>query len=249
MSYFSLKNDGDEAIVRILHDTTDSFDIFACHQAKYNGKDRYVNCLRDPHDPVEKCPFCEAGEKLSYQFYIHLIEYVTGENGQIIPTAKIWQRGMSYANTIKNLISEYGNLSDVVFKIKRSGAAGSRDTTYSIMMANPNVYRSDLYPKVDLFGDYQVLGAAVLNKSFEDMNTYINTGAFPTPNAQATPKEEVIDTTEEIDTSYKGVGYNKVPTSPRETTYSNPPTAVPTRETPPWETGRNVSVTAPNRRY
>ena len=209
--YFSLKNDKDEAVVRILADSVADFDIVTVHEANVNGKTRYVNCVRGPMDPSEACPFCEAGEKLKQVFFIHLIHYTTDENNKIVPVAKVWQRSTYYANIIRDLIMEYGPLSDVILKIRRNGVAGSKDTNYTILPANPAIYKAENYPKVDLFGDYKVIGKMVLNKSKNEMAYYIDNGEFPSVNVQATPKEEAIDTNEEINTSYKGVGYDKVP--------------------------------------
>ena len=37
VGFFTLKNDGDEAIVRIMHDTPEEFDILAVHQTQVDG--------------------------------------------------------------------------------------------------------------------------------------------------------------------------------------------------------------------
>ena len=199
--YFSLKNDKDEAVVRILADSVADFDIVTVHEANVNGKTRYVNCVRGPMDPSDACPFCEAGEKLKQVFFIHLIHYTTDENNNIVPVAKVWQRSTYYANIIRDLIMEYGPLSDVILKIRRNGAAGSKDTNYTILPANPAIYKAENYPKVDLFGDYKVIGKMVLSKSKNEMAYYIDNGEFPSVNVQATPKDEVINTAES-DTKY-----------------------------------------------
>ena len=192
--YFSLKNDGDEAIVRILHDSTDSFEIITTHQINLDGKYRRVSCVRNPYDPVEACPLCAANYKLQQRFYIRLIEYTRDDNGNIVATPKIWERSATYAQTIKNLIDEYGTLSDSVFKIRRSGKAGSMDTTYSILYANPSVYKPELYPKnPDIFGDYKAFGIAVLNRSFEDLQHFCNTGSFPARAAQSNSEQRPVN--------------------------------------------------------
>ena len=180
VGFFSLKNDGDEAVVRIMHDNTASFDIVTTHPIQIGNKYRRVNCIRDPRDPMDNCPLCKSGAKVQQRFYIHLIQYVKDDNGNIIPQAKIWERSASYAVTIKNLIDEYGPLSDCIFKIRRSGEAGSMNTTYSIMFGNPQVYRPEFYPKDEsLFKDYSVVGSAVMDKNFEELAEFIATGEFP----------------------------------------------------------------------
>lgn len=191
VGFFSLKNDGDEAIVRIMHDNTDSFDIVSTHAIQVGGKYRRVNCCRTPYEPVDTCPLCASGNPSQQRFYVHLIQYVRNENGQIVAEPKVWERSLSYATTIKNLIVEYGPLSDILFKIKRNGAAGSMDTTYSIMYASPNMYPEQSYPKVpNAFEGYTAIGTAVLDKSREDLAVYVAEGAFPAP--QTAPPQPVI---------------------------------------------------------
>lgn len=180
VGFFSLKNDGDEAVVRFMHDSTASFDIVAVHPVTIDGKYRKVNCIRDAKDPLDNCPFCNNNIKLENKFFIHLIQYDKDQNGNIVASPKIWERSLAYANTLANLINEYGPLSDHVFKIKRSGVAKSVDTTYQIMYASPQVYRPELYPKKEnLFEGYKTIGTLIMDKSFEDLNTFIQTGSFP----------------------------------------------------------------------
>jgi hypothetical protein len=78
------------------------------------------------------------------------------------------------------MIQEYGPLSDCVFKIRRNGKPQDKNTTYEIMLANPNVYRPDLYPKdASAFDGFTVSGRQVINKTAEEMNVYLSTGSFP----------------------------------------------------------------------
>lgn len=171
VSYFSLKDNGDEAIVRIMHDSTADFDICDVHQIPINGRYQKVNCIRSANDPIENCPLCESGNKLQRRIFIHLIEYVRDDQGKIQAIPKVWDRPISYAYKLKNYIEEYGPLSDSVCKIKRKGAKNSKSTDYDIMYGlNKNVYRDDLYPKKpELFDGYKALGRAVWNRNYESM--------------------------------------------------------------------------------
>lgn len=164
VGYFSLKGNGQEAIVRFMIDSPDDFDIVGVHRVQVGDKLRAVNCIGDRQNPADTCPLCASGNGRQYKFYIHLIEYVREDNGQIVGIPKVWERSSSYINKFSNLINEYGPLSDVVFKVKRNGEAGSKDTTYDILMANPNVYRGDLYPKdTKAFEGYKAVGTIVAN--------------------------------------------------------------------------------------
>lgn len=183
--FFSLKNHGDEAIVRIMHDTVDSFDLVAVHPVEINGRYRNVNCLRDPREPLDNCPMCANGTPIRQKFYIHLLQYNRDNQGNIIVEPCIWERSATYATTIANLINEYGPLSDHIFKIRRNGQAGSMETTYDIMYGHPNVYKNEIYPKQpELFNGYNVIGRAVLDKNPDEMRAYIQTGNFPMNNNQ-----------------------------------------------------------------
>lgn len=180
VGFFTLKNDGDEAIVRIMHDSTADFDIMTTHPIQLDGKFRKVNCIRNPMESMDKCPLCASGDKVQQRIYIHLIQYVRDESGAIIPKPMVWDRSIQYAVTLKNLIDEYGPLSDSIFKIRRSGVHGQRDTSYAIMYGNPNIYKNEMYPKLDgAFDKYKVLGTAVMDKTFDEMSIFVSTGAFP----------------------------------------------------------------------
>ena len=189
VGFFTLKNDGDEAIVRIMHDSPEDFDIVAVHQTTVDGKFRNVSCLRSPSDPMDMCPFCAANKKFATRLYIHLIQYVRDENNQIVAQPKVWERSTAYAKQLAEYINEYGPLSDMIFKIKRSGAKGSMDTTYTIIPANAKLYPENIYVKdAEALADYQALGHAVLDKNYEEMMAMLD-GAPSTqqPAAPARP--------------------------------------------------------------
>lgn len=172
VGFFALKNDGDKAVVRIMHDSPEDFDMLAIHRLPIEGQrfGRAVSCLRGPKDPIDMCPACAAGEKVNLRLYIHLIEYVKDESGQVTAVPKVWERSMSYAKTLADYISEYGPLSDMLFTIKRNGAKGSMETTYTVLPANEKIYPQEVYYKDEsLFEGYSVLGTAVANKDYEEM--------------------------------------------------------------------------------
>lgn len=172
VGFFALKNDGDKAVVRIMHDSPEDFDMLAIHRLPMEGQrfGRAVSCLRGPKDPIDMCPACAAGEKVNLRLYIHLIEYVKDESGQVAAVPKVWERSMSYAKTLADYISEYGPLSDMLFTIKRNGAKGSMETTYTVLPANEKIYPQEVYYKDEaLFEGYSVLGTAVANKDYEGM--------------------------------------------------------------------------------
>ena len=180
VEFFTLVNDGDEAIVRFLYDSTEAFNIMTVHTVNVGGKWRKVNCLREPQDPTDVCPLCASGSNITNRFFIHMLVYKKDQQGQIVPVPAVWERGFNYATKLKSLLDEYGPLSNELFKVKRNGAKGSMDTTYDIMYCSPKVYDSTQYPLIDNpFGNWKELGTIVLEKDATAMNTFLMTGSFP----------------------------------------------------------------------
>ena len=166
VGYFSLRDDGDETLVRFAYSDPSEFEVYTVHPVTIDGRFRKVNCINDLRAGVHSCPLCAAGVQLQQKFYIRLIEYTRDEEGKIVPYARIWERPASYMQILTNLFTEYGPLCDSVFKVKRSGARGDMQTTYSIMYANPSIYNEQLYPKdFSMFENYSPLGTAILDKN------------------------------------------------------------------------------------
>lgn len=183
--------DGEEVIVRIICDTTDDFDIHTVHNVEMAGYQygRRMNCLRQPHEPMDMCPLCAAGKKIQQKMFIRLIQYVPDNTGRIIPQAKVWERSVNDRNfgarALKGYIDNYGPLSEMVCKIIRRGSGLNTEYQF-IPNLNPQVYRPELYVKdTSLFGDYSPLGSAILNKTAEEYSIFLTTGQFPqTQNVQ-----------------------------------------------------------------
>jgi hypothetical protein len=174
VSYFDLPNDGDEAIVRFVYSSTSEFDLANSHRLQIKGKWRKINCLNDSYS-VDKCPLCSSGNKAEKKFFIKLIQYVRKEDGSIGIQPKIWERSCKYADTLNNLFNEYGNISDCIFKIKRTGAKGDMRTKYDIMYASPAVYKPELYLKdFSGFDNFKISDYIVLSKTAEEMEELLN---------------------------------------------------------------------------
>lgn len=246
VGFFALKNNNDEAVVRFMHDTAESFDIAVVHNINVGGKFRNVNCIRGPKDPIDNCPLCAKNVKLITRIFIHLIEYVKSDNGTIVPTPKIWERPASFADDIYNKITEYGPLSNHLFKIKRSGAAGDKNTTYSINYCVPTNYPEQFYPNVpDAFNGFSIFNFHVLNKTADDMNTFLETGNFPStfkkntdnitadfnPTAGAPHTEQRSDSFVPMAASANYAQPPKQPYAPQQTPVSKP-----------WESTFNAGV-------
>lgn len=180
VGFFSLKHDGDEAIVRILCDSLADLDIMTVHPVTVGQSafpNREVSCLRTPHDPLEMCPLCASGEKVKQRVYIKMLQYDPNTHQ---PSAVVWNRPAGqYVPKLKSYIDNYGPLSQIMCKIIRHG--NGLDTTYDIIPnLNPQQYTLDAY-KLDAsdFEDFKVLGRMVLDKDANEIKTFIQTGQFP----------------------------------------------------------------------
>lgn len=186
IGFFTLKNDGDEAIVRFMCDSVDDFDIQMVHSITLANHYRKVACLRTPREPLDMCPMCAAGTQVSARFFIRMLVYTkvadpqTG-NTLVVPKAMIWERSTNYAKTLKSYLDNYGPLSDVICKIIRHGAAGDMKTTYEIVPnLSKQIYRDDLYVKdPSMFGTFETLGTIVMKKDAAEMSQFLATGMFP----------------------------------------------------------------------
>ena len=228
VEFFTLANDGDEAIVRFMYDDVSQFNIMTVHSIQVGGKWRKVNCIREPQEPTDICPLCASGNNISNKFFIHMLVYTQDNNGNITSKPVVWERGFNYATRLKTLLDEYGPLSGELFKVKRKGAKGSMDTTYDILYCNPKIYNADMYPiNTGAFKDYNELGTIVLNKDAVAMNTFIATGAFPeSQQANTSNSAPAYVPKPEVNTTPVS---NAAPVVPSNTA----PVATPST-TPPW---------------
>ena len=236
VGFFTLKNDNDEAVVRFMFDTTDDFEILTCHDVQIGQRYRKVNCIRDPREPLDNCPLCKNGTRISNRFFIKLIQYnrVTDPNTgaqTVVPQAMIWERSTAYAKTLKSYIDNYGPLSDIICKIIRHGKAGDMQTTYEIV---PNlskaVYPDEVYVKdPTLFGTFEAFGTIVMDRTFDEMSYFVSTGEFPARQAAAPTTDPNAVTPRTYDAAPASPQYNVAPVAAAPT-YQ--PQAVPTSPVP-----------------
>lgn len=166
--YFGLKNDGDFAEVRFLYNSFDDIYREIVHSVKVrqsNGKDyeKHVDCLREFHEPVEKCPFCEAGlpqiSRLCLQVYNIVLNKV-----------QVWERSNKYFDELKAKLSRRikGNLCANIIEISRIGEAGSMQTKYDVAVVQSDEIQITQLPK-----EIELRGKFILEKTAVQMNEYL----------------------------------------------------------------------------
>lgn len=173
--FFSLKNDKDVATVHILYDGVEDVTGYSVHEVELNGKKRYVNCLREYGDPVDACPFCKAGKFTQVKYFVPLfVESIKTNAGdvRVVGAMQTWERGKQFGSKLSSICSRYPNVVSHTFEIERNGKAGDQHTTYEVYETGETGATMD---------DYEVpnpLGTLILDKTAEEMETYLATGDF-----------------------------------------------------------------------
>lgn len=140
--WFQLKDDGDSAVVRLLHkgetgtDPTTGepeydFPIFEVHKLDVDGsgRDRTVLCKG------EGCELCRAGNKPSLRMFLQMVNLDEKDKEKQV---QLWERGLTDIKQMIGLTSEYGDLTKRNIKIVRSGSKGSLKTTYQYFPKDPS---------------------------------------------------------------------------------------------------------------
>ena len=165
--FFKIVNDGETARVRFLYGGIEDVEGCAVHQVKVNDKYRYVNCLRDYNEPKDACPFCREGMPQQAKLFIPLYNV---DEGKI----QIWDRGKKFFAKISSICSHYPNVVSQVFEVERHGKAGEQTTTYELFpVGQPDDKTLQDFELPDIFD------GAVMDKSVNDMEYYLENGQFP----------------------------------------------------------------------
>lgn len=122
VKFFSLKDDGDRATVKILIRNEEDILKFArpIHQVEINGFNNKVLCLDN------NCECCKAGIKRNLKIMLPLYNTATNQ-------VELWERGINQIKDLQVMLGKYGDLTQHTFEIIRSGKAKSKDTKYTMM--------------------------------------------------------------------------------------------------------------------
>lgn len=170
VGYLSLKNDKDKAVVRFCYNTVDDAEGYAVHEVKVGNTRKYINCLRDYTQPLSDCPFCQSGMQQKVKVFVPVFDL--SDNSM-----KVWERGKQIFGQISELCSKYANngtpFVSNIFTIERQGAKGAIDTVYNISFNNADNMTLANLPDLP-----QPEGKYVINKTFDEMNFYLQNGYF-----------------------------------------------------------------------
>lgn len=170
--FFSIKKNHGTKQVRFMYNKVEDVEGMSVHKINIDGKDRYVNCLREYNDPISACPFCADSsiKKAEARLFVPIYSIDDDE-------VQIWDRGKTWFQKITSLCSRYGskdNLVNHIFEIERNGEPNDMKTTYEIYPVDKDDTELSDLPEVT-----EVLGGFVLDKTAEDMNYYLEEGEFP----------------------------------------------------------------------
>ena len=205
VGYFSsLKEDGDEAVIRLNYKTKADFKVVTVHRILLDGKWRNVECIKSLYDTKDKCPLCASGDKMKSKVFAQLLQYIKDEQGNITSEPKIWERGYVFVNEILDAIGdavEDGKIApntpicDIVFKVKRIGAKGSLDTKYKLKVMQPAVVPENVFTKdFSAFTNFDSAHHDYFTKTAEELKYYVENKKFP----EADTKEEKEEVKESV---------------------------------------------------
>ena len=170
-NFLSLQNDGDSAVVRFAYRSLGEVPIYLVHNIMKDGRNHQIGCLRtDYSQPNSVCPLCAAGEVPRKVVYFNLRNEQTGD-------MQIWQRSENqFRKDITPYLEGYeGQIHDVPFLIKRSGAKGDTSTKYAVIAQPVQPLPLDQFPD-----DIDVEEKGIIkNFSFDELQNYVNTGNLP----------------------------------------------------------------------
>lgn len=190
--FFGLKNDGDVARVRFLYNGIDDVEGYAVHEVEVDGKKRYVNCLREYNQPIDECPFCKDHKFQTVKLYIPI--YNVDED-----KVQVWERGKKFFAKLSSLCARYSDektpLVSQLFEIERNGKQGDTNTTYEVYpVGQPDSTTLEDLPELP-----KVLGGLILDKTYEEMEYYLENGEFESVEEEPVTKrsERVRETRDE----------------------------------------------------
>lgn len=166
-NFFQLKEDRDVATVRILYNNVDDIEAHSLHRVKINGRDKWVECLRQINDSVEVCPLCASGNKIQLRVFVPL--YIEDDG-----SVKLWERGKKFIDKLTSLCARYNPLCSQSIEIERNGAKGEQTTEYLLFPIKGDDKTLEDFPEVP-----EVPETFLLNKTAEELDEFLDTGKMP----------------------------------------------------------------------
>ena len=217
IEFLKLQDDGWYAKVRFMYGQGEIFRGETVHNVSEDPtKPRYVACLREEGQPVDACPLCASGAKLTAQFYlpVYVQSIVANINGREeerpVGRVQLFQRGATFKGQLQAVLRNAPSDKPIVssmFRIVRNGKARDPKTTYTVeFMGADDVTLENLAPRPQIVGSYilpkltpQEMTDKYINKTVStqpegiqprivNANTFNNAGfGQPAPQVQVKP--------------------------------------------------------------
>jgi hypothetical protein len=172
--FFTLKNDGDSAVVRFLYDVstsdvdTEDLDAYPVHEVMINGKKRYIKCSQESD--------CEGCRKLGKPVLKMFAQVLDERDGKV----KTWERGRTFVVDLIGYINKYGKLSGRKYEIVRHGKAGDQQTKYQMFpLDRDELSYAALQEKGVNKQDLVARKGFILERTNDEVNKIITTGVDP----------------------------------------------------------------------
>lgn len=172
---FSLKDNGDSAVVRFLHENMEDIKGYVTHEitlvSKKKGTEYHkkVACLTD------NCSLCRAASSgnpsvkpARGELFLNLFNTATGRVEVWTRTHRFFERLDLYFNRLKF------NLNPI--EIVRNGAKGDNKTTYEFFATDGEGSPLKDFVEEKNIEIPEILGTEVLELTTEEMNHYLETG-------------------------------------------------------------------------
>jgi len=205
VGFFKLKNDGEEALIRINCASLDDLQFATVHTVKTSeGRWMRVSCLNPLGQYGDSCALCsaslaegstvsKAGKKVYVQMLVSYRDATTGSWSAATPV--IWERPAGFSRELANKIRDFGSLKEHVFKVTRNGAAGDMKTTYSLdyvpVYDKPELVSSDF----SAFNNFNIAKHSYWEKTAEEIDVFLQTGEFPEVTKEEKPAKPVVSGT------------------------------------------------------
>lgn len=196
-----LGKDGDQVVVRFPYTGVQDLLFESVHKVigVFPG-DKFGKSVRCTGE--KDCPLCnhsdDAVKKRKNMFYAKMVVYKPTATGADL-CATVWERPAAFADSdLKNLMLEYGDLSNYLFKITRTGKG--TDTRYNIIPVNMQspIYSKEVYTTKDLSCLDGIDATKILSKSVDQYNEVVNPSAAKATETAQTNQMETLKVEESV---------------------------------------------------
>lgn len=166
LGYFSIRENGEKAKIRILYKEAAEVEVVDVHRVEYKGRNRNIECVKEhPEDSDENCPFCNAGIKISRKIFVPV--YDINES-----CVKIWEKGITFTRRLFSLFANYPNLWEEIIEVQRiDGRNDLPDYKISVI--------TDEYDRTDAIFDFDISDIDIPDIATDESNIMLTQKSKP----------------------------------------------------------------------